>query len=916
MARYDLNARQWLAPFSVSGGGTALAVGASGIFAGFGRRIARLELGGGPEQQLLNTAGDVMNLALAEPLVASLGDEQGLLSIDATTGAILDVTTNLYAYYGLDGLSAAPSMHRVFGRSLGLSPSDIVMETLAADDTFELETDSPYHGGFPDASRTFVFPDETRVADDAGIVYTTSALEYAGSLGGRLDDVAFDGDLPIVLRETRLFSYDAAYREQGRSDLPESAARIFVHDGTIFAFRATDAGDVAVREVPVTNLTTPPPGPVVDPDGLAYAFDGFARGVDGAVYVLSNASANVFRWRPSTRTYGPSIPLRDVPSHMAYSAVTNRLYVAYPSGSITQIQLDVSDAEEPFATAPQPPCGLATAGELVFACVPVGAWLSHFTWTPDGTLVSQVEWNYFSREYVWSPELRKMFFFRDDSSPNDILWEDIDVGGHIGAMLDSPYHGDFLFEHPIRLGPASTTVLTGAGLFFDPVTLVHTGSLANEIDDAVWIDDGLLTIRHVAPPPDVFTTGEPGWGVSEVQAWGPGNHPLLWRRLLPGFPRRLFADGTTPIAVTSAGGVPQWLPLTCGNGVVDAYEACDGPQLGGASCSSLGLGTGVLACTGGCELDASGCSVAPSCGDGVIDQSTELCDGSDLGAAPAFTCQSLGFTGGGTLACRADCSGFDTSECASCGNGVIDADRNEQCDGNDLGFATCESQGYRGGVLGCTAACTFDLDGCQRDCATQPCEPDDDPCTVDGCSDTGCTHDAIDACTTLSGYGVLRVSATVHRGGLTGDCAGRCGNRIRSALVLLEGDTYRIPTEQPTSCPSERVVIPDELGTVHPGRRGRDLLVASNLADVIAAAARCGGYKAKIGQAKSWIRRAGGAVVEGRSVLVTRERRNDTTFRVRRSTRLGGPSQVVTPPHGFDRLQSCAETLRLRCVVR
>lgn len=53
-----------------------------------------------------------------------------------------------------------------------------------------------------------------------------------------------------------------------------------------------------------------------------------------------------------------------------------------------------------------------------------------------------------------------------------------------------------------------------------------------------------------------------------------------------------------------------------------------------------------------------------TCGDGVI-EGAEVCDGANLGGE---TCQSLGFSGG-TLACNATCDAFDTSACFSCDSG-------------------------------------------------------------------------------------------------------------------------------------------------------------------------------------------------------------------------------------------------------
>jgi len=46
----------------------------------------------------------------------------------------------------------------------------------------------------------------------------------------------------------------------------------------------------------------------------------------------------------------------------------------------------------------------------------------------------------------------------------------------------------------------------------------------------------------------------------------------------------------------------------------------------------------------------------------------------------------------------------------NCGNGVLDP--GEQCDGSDLGGETCQSQGFVGGTLSCSASCAFDTSAC------------------------------------------------------------------------------------------------------------------------------------------------------------------------------------------------------------
>jgi hypothetical protein len=141
---------------------------------------------------------------------------------------------------------------------------------------------------------------------------------------------------------------------------------------------------------------------------------------------------------------------------------------------------------------------------------------------------------------------------------------------------------------------------------------------------------------------------------------------------------------------------------SCGDGVVnDDTEECDGDDIA-TDCAAEGFGAGAVACTEGCQLDLSGC-----CGDGSIG-GAELCDGDDLGAE---SCSTQGTFDGGALACNADCGGFDVAQCTSCGDGAIEGA--EQCEGDDLDGQSCTTVpgGFVGGTLTCDG-CAFDAAGC------------------------------------------------------------------------------------------------------------------------------------------------------------------------------------------------------------
>jgi len=119
---------------------------------------------------------------------------------------------------------------------------------------------------------------------------------------------------------------------------------------------------------------------------------------------------------------------------------------------------------------------------------------------------------------------------------------------------------------------------------------------------------------------------------------------------------------------------------TCGDGVLEGTELCDGDDLGGKTCASINLGTGALACDVTCQLDTSGCSLTAVCGNGAI-EGNETCEGLNLNGQ---SCTSIGqgFTGG-TLGCDEITCTFDTTACTP--GGCVDNDGDSYGAGCSLG---------------------------------------------------------------------------------------------------------------------------------------------------------------------------------------------------------------------------------------
>jgi hypothetical protein len=135
-------------------------------------------------------------------------------------------------------------------------------------------------------------------------------------------------------------------------------------------------------------------------------------------------------------------------------------------------------------------------------------------------------------------------------------------------------------------------------------------------------------------------------------------------------------------------------------------------------------------------ITAPNCSPNAVCGDGIRNQVTEDCDGADLVGS---SCQSLGFQSG-TLTCAAGCT-FNTSACVAaptCGNGAIDA--GESCDGANLNNQSCISRGFDGGTLSCNAGCQFNEAACVNNAEVCNNGTDDDGDGQADCNDADCSN--------------------------------------------------------------------------------------------------------------------------------------------------------------------------------
>ncbi len=146
---------------------------------------------------------------------------------------------------------------------------------------------------------------------------------------------------------------------------------------------------------------------------------------------------------------------------------------------------------------------------------------------------------------------------------------------------------------------------------------------------------------------------------------------------------------------------------TCGDGIVSGSEQCDGavPDNKDDCTDHAFQNDAKVTCTGECTFDTRACS--GFCGDGLV-AGLEVCDPEEQTLA-GRTCNDFGFYSPEGLTCSAACT-FDVDGCHDfCGDRTLNGP--EACEGLPPTVG-CQDVGFAYGAVSCSAQCTPDLSTC------------------------------------------------------------------------------------------------------------------------------------------------------------------------------------------------------------
>ena len=547
--RYDSDTNTWLPDITSSRMLLHIAVDADGLYIAESHSLYRLNLDGSGETHLYDLPENdrmMTSLLPAGELFFANVDHYGLslIVLRKATGELLNRCNDLFNCY-LQGISVAPNHHLIAGRTARGTPSHVIGLPYQTDGTLGTLIDGPYHGDFPESQKTWFFPDESMLLDGSGVVLSAADMTFRTSLGRSVEDVAFDGNLPVILNGGNLYSYSARLLETGYYIPLIAITNIFMTGHSVLAFAPAAAGSPPLLEIIQSSAFQPaPPASVIDPNSLPFLPDRVELGNDGVLYLLHAASRNIFRWDVASRSYLPSIPLVETPRDFTFDESNGSLYVVYDHGNfstsrISRIIPSLSMTEQPFANILLPPHSKLVVMDGYLLINTGTGQFPIMTLDVDGNIASYNRRTLiYTREFHWSPAKRRVYL-ASEGSPFYIHYMTMDVNGNLGITSSSQPLDQFIQREPVRLSLDGAKILIGEGWVFDGDTLNQIGTLPTAVSDGFWTaDGGLYTLR-------------PTSGGSQVQRWDAGFTEIGSSDVLVGNPLRLFSTSGGLVILTT-----------------------------------------------------------------------------------------------------------------------------------------------------------------------------------------------------------------------------------------------------------------------------------------------------------------------------------------------------------------------------
>lgn len=479
----------------------AFTVDASGIYVAFGNAVFKYNLDGYDKRYLFSTEENVDFLIVndqhfyasyyirsnysSSTYIATFSRESGLQTAVNRYGSTCSDILFLEEHSKLIQLSNDRLYY------INLDENGVL-------DTSSSKTAGDYYNYYHDPTRLYSYPDGSRIIDNAGEVFNSSNLRHSTTFGEDFQDITFYEDVPLVLRENTLYSYSNVFTPIGEYSFEDiNPEKAYVYDEDVYVFFFDNQFGLLNQAIPITLLDPPAPNLPVNPENLVYSPDKIILGNDNIVYLLCNQFMSIFRWSIESGEYMESLKLKNAPEDIAYSRSENALFLAYFNKTITKIELNNEQVEQPFTSiSGHTPSLLAATNYLIVTQIEDRSYEIIETIDNDGNSISTYSTRYYPLDLQLSPVNHKLFYLTGYRS-HELEWLEIDNTGTISSKDHGPYVRDIRLRKPIIMSPDETQIILGTGNIYNTSSNQFSASLPDEFTHGMWTNDILYTLNEL-----------------------------------------------------------------------------------------------------------------------------------------------------------------------------------------------------------------------------------------------------------------------------------------------------------------------------------------------------------------------------------------------------------------------------------
>jgi len=492
IARYDLSSNKFINKISLDNVPSAFHVHKSVIYISYGTKLFKHKLDGFSATEIYQADSTILDIVAMGTSIYLLKENNRAEIISASNFLSTD---NRYQYhYSKHTANIASPLNKAI---YTLPTSNRPYKTLISDDgKFGSQTSSSFNRSDNPSAKIYLHPDESKFYTNTGLIYSTANLSFKGSVSGSVTDISFLDKSPVIIRGKKLYLLTEQDTDHTEITLDHTPSHVAAKGQIITTFVTTDS-IVTAHQTNIDQLSKPLASTTEDPNSASYQAELITTDNNNIVYLVDKANPTIHRRKVAESEYASSWGLVNSPSHISYSESHQRLYLGYPSGKITYFDtsLAIGAVETHLISLTSEIIGLTVAGDYLY--------VNDYKGYNDTTSYSinklgqilDTSSSSVSQNYVWN-SLNDTIYRLE---PGYLKWRAL--SSSTGEIDDNNYRKSLSSNTtdatpPLLISPNGQVLLVGSGKIIGAENKTLLNTLDNEIEDASWINDKLITVKE------------------------------------------------------------------------------------------------------------------------------------------------------------------------------------------------------------------------------------------------------------------------------------------------------------------------------------------------------------------------------------------------------------------------------------